>query len=291
VVNPPEEPPGPQFLDAGKLRHGVAALKCLPRMERRGELLIDATPVQRVDAWLATSLRALIEYRCRDQKIQVLLRPPMQPGARHLLAALLGEPPTKFVWDGRDGRGMDDELRGGWLAKLSSKGAIRHRVILPATRFTNTGVLDAASRRVPVLIREAGQPLPASFLVGTFCEFVENGLRYGRSSPIGTVGSLVCDPRRRYAEAVVVDLGPGLPTASLPCFFGALREGPLPSKASLASIPRLASAYGYDARMTIVTGGDVITWSSRRQMIDGDGWTRHATGVLPGFAAALRIHF
>lgn len=262
---------------------GWRAVRYLPRRDAHGELMLDASRLAFVDAWVASVMRTLVEYRARAMQTRVVIVPPRIKTPRALLIDALGELPSHATW----ARVRDEEVSTEPLPLFTGtlfERPLADRIVLPAQRISDGATSRDIGRLLPRLGRLTRKPDEMTFLITAFRELVENALIHGDASPVGAIATVVCEPRERSLELVVVDLGAGVQGNEMPEFMSGLRDT---SPTDLAGIPSLVEAARLrelPATFFIVTSGRVL------RNVNGM-WTCHRAGVLPGFAVGVKVRW
>lgn len=249
---------------------GEAALATFlpPEGATASEVLVVAQHLEKVDAFTACALRALIEYHARVRSTRVILNPPDHAETYRTLWHLLGDDRPKHFGCSND-------------ASPPGKTAPR-TVILPATVIPSVGMGDIIAGLVPRLCDPMPKP-PARLIAGAFAELVDNALFHGDDSPIGAVAAIFHERSMHALQLVVIDLGarvarePDAPAALSDCIVESEHND-----GGLASLVHQIERRDLDARILIAAGNGRVQWGS-------GGWTASQAQHVNGFTASVSV--
>lgn len=256
------------------LRGEAALAALLPQTGRdASEVLVVAKGLEKVDAFTACALRALIEYYARRRATRVTLSPPDGTETYRTLWHLLGEDLPRHFCFSND-------------ASPPAERAPR-TVLLPATVIDSFSDCDRIADLVPRLC-EAMPTRPVRLVAGAFAELVGNGLFHADDSPIGVVASIFHEPDEHALQLVVTDLGGSV--AREPDAAVALSSCIAKSEQTYGGLAGLADQIGrfggkladIEARISIASGNGRLEWSNAESE-----WTTARAQHVEGFTASV----
>lgn len=278
---------------------GWRFIRWLPKFQNHGELLVEANDLLYVDAWVATVLRTLCEFRARQMQTRVVIAPPAEASIEALLRDALGtDLPAAVSWGPREGaEDMADHPAADLPAHGLGAQRFPERVILPARRIYARATRRDICRLLPRFMDAAGHSRERSLICQAFSEFVDNALLHGGASSVGAIASVVCNPNRKRLELVVSDLGQGVPSASMNDFIQELGSARSTSVSAVTGLVASARKRDLPATFRFITNGYYIRCDALAD--EGPGrrgptlgrWTTRQIGLLPGFTASVEIRW
>ena len=250
---------------------GEAALTTLlpPTGSIASEVLVVAKHLEKVDAFTACALRALIEYQARFRATRVTLNPPDDSETYRTLWHLLGDDLPKHFCFSND-------------ASPPGKSAPR-TVLLPATVIGSFPVADSIAGLVPRLCSSMPSR-PARLIAGAFAELVDNALFHGDDSPIGAVAVIFHERGEHELQLVVTDLGSRIARVSDAAgVLSACRAKSELADGGLVSVVNQIERFDdIDARVSIASGSGRLQW-------DGGEWVAEPAQYVDGFTASVSV--
>jgi hypothetical protein len=252
------------------LRGEAALTTLLPQAGTdASEVLVVAQHLEKVDAFTACALRALIEYHARRRATRVTLNPPDDSETYRALWHLLGEDLPKHFCLSND-------------ASPPGKSAPR-TVLLPATVIGSFPVADGIAGLVPRLC-SAMPSRPARLIAGAFAELVDNGLFHGDDSPINVVAAIFHERDEHALQLVVTDLGARIARESDAA--AALSDCLAMSEKADGGLVSLVNQIGrfddVDAGVSIASGNGRLQWANGE-------WTTEQAQHVDGFTASMSV--
>lgn len=252
---------------------GVGALQLLhvgdPQPEGPTELIIDATKVERADAFTGCALAARIEVqRASHPRSTVTLRPPVEVAAWMRMHDLLGPLPARAR-----------------VAPGSVSPSRDRSVLFPAQQLLSMDQAHLLGKVAIVAARDAGMSLAEGRLVAlATAVLTDNGLRYAAESPCGVMVSTAVDNNPRQLKVVAIDLGTAISGASDPV--AELRSCIERSRTrfgGLSTLGQVAQVSGTRASVLLSAGNARAHWRDHWRGVE-------ERPFAPGLCAAMIVH-